>query len=107
MEKWIGHFLAIDVRIAPMVKIEDESWTWHVGLDADSTAILNDLYRGDTVEEARLRQILCLFKLESDNGFVTEMVGKPVYLGLAMDRAGVIRMKPQNLLLNLPLKVSN
>jgi hypothetical protein len=43
---------------------------------------------GDEVDEPRLRRILCLFKLETDNGFVAEMAGKPVYLGLAMDEAG-------------------
>jgi hypothetical protein len=31
------------------------------------------------------------------------MSGKPVYLGLAMDAAGIVRMKPQNLLVNLPV----
>jgi hypothetical protein len=107
MEKWIRHFLGLDVRISPMAKIEDDRWSWHVGLDVDSTAILNDLYRGDAVEEARLRQILCLFKLEADSGFVPEMTGKPVYLGLAMDRAGVTRMKPQNLLVNLPIAIQS
>jgi hypothetical protein len=50
-----------------------------------------------------LRRILCLFTLETDNGFVPEMSGKPVYLGLAMDAAGIVRMKPQNLLVNLPV----
>ena len=33
------------------------------------------------------------------------MGGKPVYLGLAMDEAGSVRMKPQNLLANLLAKV--
>jgi hypothetical protein len=32
------------------------------------------------------------------------MRGKSVYLGLAMDSEGIIRVKPQNLLTNLPLK---
>jgi hypothetical protein len=31
------------------------------------------------------------------------VAGKPVYLGLAMDDEGVVRMKPQNLIVNLPL----
>jgi hypothetical protein len=44
-----------------------------------------------------------LFKLEADSGFAPEMQGKPVYMGLAMDAAGVVRFKPQNLLTNLPL----
>ena len=65
--------------------------------------ILNDLYRGDDVDDSRLKSILSLFKLEADEGFVSEMIGKPVYLGLAMDEAGIVRMKPQNLLINLPL----
>ena len=107
LEKWVRHFLALDVRIMPMVKIEDENWAWHIGLDADATAILNDLYRGDDVEEARLKQILCLFKLEADSGFTDVMSGKPVYLGMAMDSAGVLRMKAQNLLINLPLMQGN
>ncbi len=29
--------------------------------------------------------------------------GKPVYLGLAMNELGLLKLKPQNLLLNLPL----
>jgi hypothetical protein len=32
-----------------------------------------------------------------------DIAGKPVYLALSMDENGVVRMKPQNLLLNLPL----
>jgi hypothetical protein len=95
--------LPLSVRISPMIKIEDEAWSWHIGLDAEATKILNDLYRGEAVDEARLRRILCLFTLETDNGFVPEMSGKPVYLGLAMDAAGIVRMKPQNLLVNLPV----
>ena len=29
--------------------------------------------------------------------------GRPIYLGLAMDDTNTLRMKPQNLLVNLPL----
>jgi hypothetical protein len=32
-----------------------------------------------------------------------DVAGKPVYLGLAMNDEQVVRLKPQNLLLNLPL----
>jgi hypothetical protein len=34
---------------------------------------------------------------------LAEVAGKPVYLGLAMTAAQTLRLKPQNLLLNLPL----
>ncbi|MEC7094556.1 MAG: DUF6352 family protein, partial [Pseudomonadota bacterium] len=103
MESWIAHFLGITTRIQPMREIEDESWSWHVGLDAVSNDLFNDLYAGADVGEDRLRSILCLFKLEAEEGLIPEMAGKPVYLGLAMDEAGSVRMKPQNLLANLPL----
>jgi hypothetical protein len=33
----------------------------------------------------------------------SDVAGKPVYLALSMGENGVVRMKPQNLLLNLPL----
>ena len=84
-------------------KIEDDKWSWHLGLDSDATSILNDLYEGADVSEDRLKQILCLFKLEAKDGFKEPMLGKPVYVGLAMGQKSIIKFKPQNLLTNLPL----
>ena len=106
MEAWINYFLGVTARIQPMHEIEDESWSWHIGLDTVSNDLFNDLYNGADVGEDRLSAILCLFKLESEDGFLPEMAGRPVYLGLAMDQTGSVRMKPQNLLANLPLATS-
>ncbi len=105
MEKWVAHFLSVGVHIAPLQKIEDESWRWHVGLDAQASALLNDLYEGAEVEPGRLKRLLSLFRLDFDNSqeMRTDVRGKPVYLGLMMAEGGAVRMKPQNLLLNLPL----
>jgi len=103
IEKWIFHFLSIEVSVQPMQKIEDDKWSWHLGLDSDATSILNDLYEGADVSEDRLKQILCLFKLEAKDGFKESMLGKPVYVGLAMGQKSIIKFKPQNLLTNLPL----
>ena len=103
IEKWIFHFLSIEVSVQPMQKIEDDKWSWHLGLDSDATSILNDLYEGADVSEDRLKQILCLFKLEAKDGFKEPMLGKPVYVGLAMGQKSIIKFKPQNLLTNLPL----
>jgi len=103
IEKWVFHFLSIEVSVKPLQKIEDEKWSWHIGLDSDSTSIFNDLYEGKELDDARLKQILCLFQLEAKDGFNEEMKNKPVYVGLAMDKKSVIRFKPQNLLTNLPL----
>ncbi len=103
IEKWIYHFLMINVSVSPLQKIEDEKWSWHIGLDTESSNILNKLYNGNEMSESELKQILCLFKLESEEGFIKEMQNKPVYLALSMNNDSIVKCKPQNLLTNLPL----
>src|ERR1051326_7059514 len=46
IEAWIAHFRGLKTRITPLRKIEEPRWAWHVGLDAESTAILNALWAG-------------------------------------------------------------
>jgi hypothetical protein len=105
LEAWVRHFLGVEVRIQPLQHIRDPHWSWHTGLDPDSSAILNDLYEGRDLPEDRLRRLLALFRLEFRDpaAMRAEMAGKPVYLGMASDGAGVLKLKPQNLLVNLPL----
>ncbi|HLQ02462.1 MAG TPA: DUF6352 family protein, partial [Burkholderiales bacterium] len=105
VEKWIWHFWGVTVSIAPLRSIEDRNWAWHIGLDAESTALLNELWRGEEVEQGRFRRMLALFRLDFDDpaSMRSDIAGRPVYLALSMDDNNVVRMKPQNLLLNLPL----
>jgi len=105
LEAWVRHFLAVEVNIQPVQQIRDERWVWHVGLDAEGSALLNDLYSGQEVEEARMTRLLSLFRLEFDDSRVmrTEVAGRPVYLAMAMNEQSRLRLKPQNLLINLPL----
>lgn len=105
MEKWIRHFLGIGVKIQPLRAIEDRNWAWHIGLDSESTALLNDLWQGRELEPGRLRRMLALFRLDAVDAAAmrADIAGKPIYLALSMNEAGVVRMKPQNLLLNMPL----
>lgn len=105
LEVWVAHFLRAEVRITPMQRIDDEHWSWHVGLDAEANAILNALYSGEAVEEERLARLLTLFRLEflEPTQMRADLAGKPIYLGLAMDETSRVRLKPQNLLVNLPL----
>lgn len=105
LEAWVNRFLGVAVSVQPVAQINDEKWRWHVGLDAEATSILNALYAGESLGEDVLRRILALFRLEflEKDAAAADMRGKPIYLGLAMDTEGVVRMKPQNLLLNLPL----
>jgi hypothetical protein len=103
--RWVRHLVGVDVSVEPLRQVQDSQWAWHVGLDAQATAILNDLWRGNEVDSGRMRQLLALFRLEfADPSLMRrDVAGKPVYLALAMDEANVVRMKPQNLLINLPL----
>lgn len=105
MARWIEHFMRLPVQIEPVSAIRDERWAWHIGLDAQSTALLNDLWRGEEVEPGRMARVLALFRMTIADAAALrpEVAGRPVYLALAMDERNVVRMKPQNLLLNLPL----
>jgi hypothetical protein len=105
LEAWGGHFLESEVSIVPVQAIRDERWVWHVGLDAEATAILNALYNGDDVAEERLARLISLFRLEfaTPADMRPDLAGRPVYLGLAMTAQKSLRLKPQNLLVNLPL----
>ena len=105
LERWILHLAGVSVKVASVERIEDSDWAWHIGLDTQSTALLNDLWRGDEVEPGRLARLLALFRLDFADAadMRADVAGKPVYLALSMDQREVVRMKPQNLLLNLPL----
>jgi len=103
---WVAHFFGIEVKVKPLRAIEERRWAWHIGLDAESTAILNTLWEGGEVEQGRMRRILALFRLDfADAGAMrADISGRPVYLALSADENDEVRMKPQNLLLNLPLR---
>ena len=105
MVKWVQHFLGVQVRIQTEREINDDHWVWHVGLDAQASSVLNDLYQGKEVEAERMERLLCLFKLEfvEPNDMLADVRGKPVYLAMAVDAHQRLKLKPQNLLLNLPL----
>ncbi len=105
LERWIAHFHGCAVTIAPKREIDDKRWVWHVGLDAEASALLNDLYNRVDVDEERMGRLLCLFELAfiDPADMRASIAGRPVYLAMAMDAFQRLKLKPQNLLLNLPL----
>lgn len=105
IELWVERLTGAAVQVQPVQTIRDERWVWHIGLDATASGIMNALYEGQSVEDDRLRQILALFRLEfrDPSLILPRVAGRAVYLGLAMDAQGRVRMKPQNLVINLPL----
>lgn len=105
LERWIAHFHGVRAAVKPVREIPDADWMWHVGLDTEATDMMNRLYDGGEVEEERMKRVIGLFRAEFRDPIVVrpEMAGAPVFLGLAAAADGTLRMKPQNLLMNLPL----
>jgi hypothetical protein len=105
MEAWISHFFSVATKIKPIRKIDEPRWAWHIGLDAESTAILNELRAGGQIDPGRMRNILAIFALQFDDpsAMRADIRGRAVYLALSCSPEGTVHMKPQNLLTNLPL----
>ena len=109
LAKWIAHFIGAPVSIVPLQDVEDSAWRWHVGLDIESTAILNNLYENRDVDATRQARLISLFQLTfaDRTDMRADVAGKPVYLGLAVTADNQLKLKPQNLLLNLPFAVTS
>ena len=105
MEAWLLHLLRLEVRIEPRPKLEDPDWRWHIGLDRESNRILNALFEGRQVSMAEAEQFIALFRMwiKDERLVIDRVKRRPVYLALAMTPAKRVKMKPQNLLFNLPL----
>ncbi len=104
MRIWLRHLMGIDATIEELGRVDGVAWNWFIGLDAEATRIGNALWDGAAGEGDRL---LALYRLSlpDDVAVLPEMRGRPIWLLLAADAQGVLRMKPQNLLLGLPIAV--
>lgn len=104
LEAWLYHFHRLAGSVEGVKAIEG-NWPWHIGLDAASNSLLNQLYLGATLEESAQAPILGLFRLTlPEHHLLLERVrGLPVYLAIAMAEDQRVDLKPQNLLVNLPL----
>jgi hypothetical protein len=106
IEVWVRHLLHVDVAVEPLERIEDRDWRWFVGLDPEGTRIGNALWNGETVGPETAAQVLALFRLAlpKDAPVEPRVAGHPVYLLLAMAPDRSVRLKPQNLVVGLPLR---
>ncbi len=106
MERFIAHLLGIDVAIEPLVEANNITLSWYVGLDAAGTKIGDALWNGDDLEDGERARIVGLYRLTfADPSQVDPRIGAdPVYLILAMTPDEVLRFKPQNLIVGLPIR---
>jgi Family of unknown function (DUF6352) len=104
--RWIAHVLSVEAEIEPLTAMQDVNLSWYVGLDAEATRIGNALWNGEEVDEAARSRIVGLYRLtfHDPHLMVDELKGEPVYLILAMNADHVLRLKPQNLVIGLPIK---
>jgi hypothetical protein len=103
--QWIAHLLSVEVEIEPLIEAADVDLTWYVGLDAEATRIGDALWKDAELDEAAQQRIVGLYRLTfRDPQVVLEKAkGEPIYLILAMTADRRLRMKPQNLLVGLPV----
>lgn len=106
LERWVAVLLGAKVRITPVERIENQSWAWFVGLDQDATTIGNALWRGEEPPREGRARIAALFDLvfTDPQDMLEKVRGEPVSLILAMTPNRVVRVKPQNILVGLPLQ---
>jgi Family of unknown function (DUF6352) len=105
MGRWIAHLLAVEVEIEPLTELRDVTLSWYVGLDADATQMGDQLWNGETLDDAAMARVVGLFRLtfRDPDVMLDTVKGEPVYLILAMTPGNVVRMKPQNLVTGLPI----
>jgi hypothetical protein len=103
--QWIAHLLSVEVEIEPLTEAANVDLTWYVGLDAEASRIGDALWKGAELDEAARQRIVGLYRLTfSDPEVVLEKAkGEPIYLISAMTADRTLRMKPQNLVVGLPI----
>lgn len=106
MTRWVSHLLGIEVVIEPLRALHEAKFTWYVGLDADATRLGDRLWHGEEPGERDTDRVLALFRLTflDSSCALDDLRGEPVYLILSMTPDQKLRMKPQNLLIGLPVK---
>jgi hypothetical protein len=105
MARWISHLLAVDVAIEPLPRLDGVAFSWYVGLDAEASRIGEMLWNGEPLDDATRSHLVGLYRLTfADPACMMEKVrGEPVYLLAATTADDMLRLKPQNLIVGLPL----
>lgn len=106
IERWVRHLLNIEVEVEALTEVHNANLTWYVGLDAEGTKVGDLLWNGEPLDEPTAARVAALYRLKfADPSQAASAVGgEPVYLILATTQDKVLRIKPQNLIVGLPLK---
>jgi len=102
---WIRHFTGLDMVFEPVEKLDGERLAWFVAFDAEATEIGNRVWRGEALDLDRAGRVLALYRftLPDDRRIEPTRRGKPGFALAAMTPDRILTLKPQNLVLGLPL----
>ena len=108
IRRWLAHLLGLDVAIEPLTELQTAPFSWYVGLSADATRIGDALWEGEVLDDATRERLIGLYRLTfRDPAEMIEKVrGEPVYLLVAMTPDEKLRLKPQNLVTGLPVRLA-
>jgi hypothetical protein len=101
---YVRHLLGVEVLVEPLAAVEEPDLRWYVGLDAVGSAIGDALWSGGAAAQDGLVGLFRLSAVE-EGSFEPRMEGHPVYLLMGMAEDRTVRLKPQNLVMGLPLRV--
>jgi hypothetical protein len=106
IERWVAHLLSVRVTVEPLVELQNAPFAWYVGLDADATHIGDALWKGESIDDGLRERVVALYRLMFDDPRVLmqNIHGEDIYLLAAMSTDKVLRLKPQNLLVGLPVE---
>ena len=104
--RWLAHLLAIDVEVEPLTELRDAPLSWYVGLDSEATRIGDTVWNGGDLDDTMRARLIGLYRLTFCNpaDMLERIRGEPVYLLVAMRPDEVLRLKPQNLVIGLPIR---
>jgi Family of unknown function (DUF6352) len=104
--RWVAHLMAIDVEVEPLVEADNVNLAWYVGLDAEATRLGDALWNGEDLDDGARERIVGLFRLtfRDPNSVLDRARSEPIYLLSAMTSERSMRMKPQNLIIGLPVR---
>ncbi len=102
---FLRHMLAIEAEIEPLIEVRNAPLAWYVGLDAAATKIGDRLWDGGELDPQTAARVLGLYRLTFRDAtrLPPRLAGEGVYLILAMTPDGMLRVKPQNLVVGLPI----
>lgn len=102
---WIRHLTGIDLELTPVERFDDQRVAWFIAFDAQATEIGNAVWRGESLRADAMTQVLALYRftLPDDRRLRADLRGKAGFALAASDASHMLMIKPQNLVLGLPL----